>query len=85
MAEMTRRLQVLVDDDRWGRLERQAKRRRTSVATLVREAIDLAYPEKQPSATEAAEQFLARPPRDLGDWDDAKADIEESLLRSLRT
>lgn len=81
MAEMTRRLQVLLDEPRWTRLERQAHRRGTSVATLVREAIDLAFPSGESSAAEAASRFLARPPVDLGDWAEAKAEIERSLVR----
>jgi len=83
MAELTRRLQVLLDEPRWTRLERQARRRGTSVATLVREAIDLAFPSVESTAAEAATRFLARPPLDLGDWTEAKAEIEESLTRGL--
>lgn len=81
MAEMTRRLQVLLDEPRWERLERQARRRKTSVATLVREAIDVAYPDGDLDAAEAAERFLHRPPLDLGDWAQAKADIEDGMAR----
>ena len=81
MAEMTRRLQVLIDEERWSRLERQAERRGASVATLVREAIDLAFPDAEPNAAEAAERFLSRPPRHLGDWATARREIEEDLAR----
>jgi hypothetical protein len=35
------------------------------------------------TAAEAATRFLARPPLDLGDWTEAKAEIEESLTRGL--
>jgi hypothetical protein len=59
------------------------RRRGTSVATLVREAIDLAFPSVESTAAEAATRFLARPPLDLGDWTEAKAEIEESLTRGL--
>ncbi|MCL4422334.1 MAG: antitoxin [Actinobacteria bacterium] len=41
---LTRRLQVLLDEDRWSRLQREADRRRVPVATLVREAIDELFP-----------------------------------------
>lgn len=81
MAEFTRRLQVLVDEERWERLELQAKRRGTSVALLVREAIDVAFGTPEPTAADAAERFLARPARDIGDWAAAKLDIEEGLAR----
>lgn len=81
MAELTRRLQVLVDENRWARLEQQAKRRGTSVATLVREAIDAAFPDGELGAAESAERFLRRPPLDIGDWETAKRELEDSLLR----
>lgn len=42
---MTRRLQILLDEGRYARLEERASRRGASVATLVREAIDIAYPQ----------------------------------------
>lgn len=78
---MTRRLQILLDEPRWTRLERLAQRRGASVVTLVREAIDLAFPNGEPTASEAAARFLDREPMDVGDWARAKADIEQSLLR----
>lgn len=81
MPEMTRRLQVLVDQERWSRLERRAKQRGASVATLVREAIDLAFPKEESTAREAAQRFLSRPARDLGDWQTAKKQIERGLGR----
>lgn len=78
MATLTRRLQVLVDDARYRRLERLAARQRTSVGTLVREALDRTYGLDGPSPDAAAERFLERPPLDLGDWDEAKRDIAEA-------
>jgi hypothetical protein len=44
MSMLDRRLQVLIDDDRWSRLESEAKRRGVTVAVLVREAIDERFP-----------------------------------------
>jgi hypothetical protein len=76
MATMTRRLQILIDEDRYRRLERAAERRGASVATLVREALDRVYGQGERDAAAATERFLARPPHDLGDWAEAKADIE---------
>jgi hypothetical protein len=81
MAEMTRRLQVLVDEERWNRLEQHAKRRGASVATLIREAIDLAFPSGHAGVEEAGRKFLSRPPVDLGDWAAAKTQIEAELER----
>lgn len=84
MATLTRRLQVLVDEARYHRLEAIAARQRTSVGTLVREALDRAYGLDGPSPEDAVERFLERPPLDLGDWDDAKRDIAETADRAPR-
>jgi ribbon-helix-helix CopG family protein len=44
MSMLDRRLQVLIDQSLWARLEHEAERRSVSVSTLVREAIDDRYP-----------------------------------------
>ncbi|HUY97160.1 MAG TPA: antitoxin [Verrucomicrobiae bacterium] len=41
---LDRRLQVLVDEERWSRLEQEAGRRGVSIGALVREAIDARFP-----------------------------------------
>ena len=41
---LNRRLQVLLDEDRYGRLAAEADRRTVPVAVIVREAIDAAFP-----------------------------------------
>ncbi|MPZ52947.1 MAG: hypothetical protein GEU79_09490 [Acidimicrobiia bacterium] len=81
MATLTRRLQVLLDEERFERLSDLADRRGTTVAVLVREALDRSYPRDGIAAAEAADRFLARPPRDLGEWQQHKEEIEDSLLR----
>jgi hypothetical protein len=40
---LTGRLEVLIDEDRYSRLEQRARQRGTSVATLVREAINASF------------------------------------------
>jgi hypothetical protein len=82
MATMTRRLQVLLDEERYRRLEQAARRRRSSVATLVRDALDRTYGLQGPDATEAADRFLARLPLDVGDWTEAKRDIAGAYERA---
>ena len=81
MATLTRRLQVLLDERRFAQLERLAEQRSTTVAALVRDALDLAYASDRLPSDVAAERFLARPPLELGAWDDAKREIEASLDR----
>jgi hypothetical protein len=76
-AMLNRRLQVLLDDARFARLEREAARRGSSVATLVREAIDAAFPDDGPSRVEAAGLLLSAQPIEVGDWTDHKSEIEE--------
>ena len=41
---LSRRLQILLDDERYERLSRRAAVEGTSIATLVRDAIDARYP-----------------------------------------
>ena len=83
MPTLTRRLQVLLDEERYARLERMAQERGTTVAALVRDALDRAYPVEGLRADAAADRFLARSPVDLGSWEEAKAEIEDSLERGL--
>lgn len=81
MATMTRRLQILIDEGRLRRLERLAAQRDSSIATLVRDALDRTYDLSGADPTAAAERFLAREPIDVPDWPDAKAEIEAGYER----
>ena len=83
MPTLTRRLQVLLDEERYAWLERVAQEQGTTVAALVREALDRAYPVGGLRADVAADRFLARSPVDLGSWEQAKGEIEDSLERGL--
>lgn len=78
MLMLTRRLQILLDDDRYDRLARQASERGTSIATLVREAIDSRFPLVEARRGAAAEVILAAEPMDLPDQpSDLKREIAE--------
>lgn len=81
MATLTRRLQVRLDERRFARLEAEARVRGTTVASIVRESLDLAFPPAELSGSEAAARFLAREPIPLEDWSAVKAEIEDSLDR----
>ncbi|MGH3933129.1 MAG: hypothetical protein ACRDTG_23040 [Pseudonocardiaceae bacterium] len=74
---MTRRLQVLLDEARYARLEQQAARRGASIATLVREAIDAAFPVDGPDRSEAARRVLDAAPIEVSDWSLMKDEIEQ--------
>jgi hypothetical protein len=82
MSMLTRRLQVLLDDKRYRRLEAAARRRRVSVATVVREAIDrdLGSPALDRSA--AGRRFLAAPPMEVEGLEDLLAELDQ--IRSRR-
>jgi hypothetical protein len=77
MAVMTRRLQILLDEDRYARLAQRAGRRGASVATLVREAIDIAYPQDGLDRAAAASRVLAADPIPVTDWEVMKEDLDD--------
>ncbi|MDQ6727597.1 MAG: antitoxin [Actinomycetota bacterium] len=56
---LTRRLQILLDDERYERLVRRATEGGTSIAVLVRDAIDARYPAIDPERRAAADAILA--------------------------
>ena len=82
MSMLTRRLQVLLDDKRYRGLEAAARRRRVSVATVVRDAIDrdLGSPALDRSA--AGRRFLTAPPMEVGSVEDLLTELDQ--LRGQR-
>ena len=54
----TRRLQVLIEDEQWRRLEAEADERGVSVASVVREAIDTVLPGGPGERRRAADRIL---------------------------
>lgn len=54
MHMLTHRLQILLDEGRYGRLAHEASRRRVSVAAVIRGAIDEALPPAQLEKRRAA-------------------------------
>lgn len=77
MATMTRRLQILLDEGRYARLEQRAVRRGASVATLVREAIDIAFPQDGPDRATAAGRILAAEPIPVTEWSTMKGEFDD--------
>ncbi|MBX3029643.1 MAG: antitoxin [Chloroflexi bacterium] len=83
MSMLNRRLQVLLDEDRYRRLEGVAKRRRVSVSTVVRDAIDRdLWSEADVQRAEAARRFLASPDMEVPDVPELLAELDE--LRGRR-
>lgn len=62
MCMYERRLQLLLDQERYERVAARARRRKVSVATVIREAIDEALPAHDRGRRAAADRLLAVPP-----------------------
>ncbi|MBX3031529.1 MAG: antitoxin [Chloroflexi bacterium] len=62
-----RRLQLLLDPERYERVAARARRRKVSVATVIREAIDTAIPAADTDRRGAADRILAASPIPLPD------------------
>ena len=73
-----RRLQILLDEQRYRRVAARARDRKTSVAAIIREAIDVALPADQAKKRAAAKRILAAEPITLPDWDELKAELNEA-------
>jgi hypothetical protein len=88
MSVMERRLQLLLDQDRYDRVASVAERDGKSVAAVIRAAIDVAYPSLDEERNAALRRFLdsvAENP-DTGpteDWPDIKAAMEDELDQKL--
>ncbi|MBK5223427.1 MAG: antitoxin [Acidimicrobiia bacterium] len=79
---LTRRLQVLIDDDRLHRLEREAARRQVAGSVLVRDAIDAAFPATSAARRAAGDRVLEPAAMPVPEPDDLRVELEE--LRGRR-
>ena len=78
MHMLDRRLQVLVDEDRYRRLRAEAQRRGTSVGHLVREAIDKVFAPDVARKRRAAKAILDAEPMPVPeDPADLKRELDE--------
>lgn len=70
---------MLLDDERFRRLEAVAERRRVAVAVIVREAIDrhLLVPTEEQRAA-AVRRILAAEPMPVGSVDELRAEIADA-------
>jgi hypothetical protein len=85
---LNRRLQVLVDDERFELLTRESERIGAPVGELVRRAIDHEFPRGRGQAerVQAGEELLAMPPP-LGDgpepdWEEQKQAMLDAPMRT---
>ena len=82
MHMLDRRFQILLDEERFGRLADQARARGVSVAALIREAIDLTYPPVSPRKARAAGRILSAADMPVPEPADLRSELEE--LRGRR-
>ena len=68
-------MQILIDEERYQRLEQRALAEGRPVAALVRDAIDLAFPSRADERLRAGESFLSRKQMPVDDWDVMKREI----------
>lgn len=73
---MSRRTQLLLDDERYTQLERLAEQTQRSVAAVIREAIDRYLPSTAMTRAEALEHFLTAPLMDLGSDEDIRRELD---------
>ena len=78
MCMLDRRLQILIDDARYRRLEAVARERQLSVAAVIRDAIDAALPVDLDKKRRALAAIMAAPPMSVPEHvEDLKAELDE--------
>lgn len=88
MSQLTRRTQLLLDEDRYQRLEAEAKSTDRSVASIIREGIDLRLgaADRVKRRADAARRLLAQPaPRGdrEPDWGQVRHELYDARWRRL--
>ena len=88
MAGLERRLVLLLDQARFDRVSAEATRTKRSVASIVREAIDMRFPSDSDARCAALVEFLALTatpaPGEVGeDWADIKRSDADAFDREL--
>jgi hypothetical protein len=79
---LDRRFQILLDGERYERLQSAARARKVSVAALIRDAIDRAFPPASPKKARAVERILSAPDMPVPELAELRAELEE--LRGRR-
>ena len=77
MCMYERRLQILLDEQRYRRIATIAHERKSSVAAVIREAIDLLAPDDYGKKQAAAKRILAASPMPVPDPEELKAELRE--------
>jgi hypothetical protein len=82
MCMLNRRLQILIDEPRYRRLQSEARERRTSVAAVIRDAIDQVFPAGSSRRSTAARVVLGAEPMAVPEIDELRAEREAAHTRS---
>lgn len=79
MRMLERRVHILLDDGRYRRVAAEARERKTSVAAVIRDAIDQALSIDPERKREAADELLAAEPTPVPETvDELKAELRSS-------
>jgi Ribbon-helix-helix protein, copG family len=77
---LDRRVQILLDEERYDRLAAEARKRNLSVAAVIREAIDKRFPSRSRERSRAARAILDAEPMLAPSLEELKAELDD--LRS---
>lgn len=83
MCMFTRRLQILLDEAQYARLEAYAREQGLSVGAAVRAAIDRTIPSDATRRQAAARAILAAEPMQVGSVEELKRELDELHGRHL--
>lgn len=84
MCMYARRLQILLDEARYRRVAARARAQKTSVAAIIRDAIDVALPDDPDRKRAAGRALLAADPIPVPETrEELKAEIEAAHVRGL--
>jgi hypothetical protein len=85
MSVLERRIQLLLDQERYERLAAEARRSGRSINAVIREAIDRHYPAAAEARSKAILDFLATTtvpdPGAPESWPDIKSELDEAMYR----
>lgn len=82
MCMLDRRLQILIDEERYARVARAARERGTSVAAVIRDAIDRGLPAPDRRRRAALSRVLSAPAMPVPDVAELRKELAE--LRGRR-
>lgn len=74
---LDRRLQILLDEQRYARVSALARQRGVSVASVIREAIDHGLPTEPRRRSDAARRILSAEPMPVPEPDGLRAELDE--------